>query len=126
MPIIDRLLGILGLGATIANVALLKRFLAGVTIVIALTAISSTMVGMLLIMGLYGLYMGLVHYGFDQEAAIITVSALALTVTAVLVALAIMRWRELKEMPDLMKSPIINEAGKLADAFMDGFLGSRR
>ena len=42
---------------TVASASLLKRFLSDVTAVVALTAISGTMVGMILIAGFYGLYL---------------------------------------------------------------------
>lgn len=125
---VDKLLGIAGMGSTIANISLLKRFLSGIAVVIALTAISSTMMGMLLIAGFYALYLSLVHHGLDPSIAALTVGGGALLIVIVLGIFAVIRWYELRDMPRLlyMEAPIINRAHKLADAFINGLLSERK
>jgi len=123
MSSIEKILGIVGVGSTIANISLLKRFLSGVTVVIALTAISSTLAGMLMILGFYGLYLSLLHYGLQPQAAMVTVSGIATLITVALGGLAVLRWRQLRDMPNLMQeSPVINQISKIAHAFVDGLL----
>ncbi len=126
MSYIDKVLGIAGMGSTIANVSLLKRFLSGVTTVIALTAISSTMAGMLLLTAIYGLYLGLIHYGLEPVAAVVAMGSLALIITAILAWMAVMRWRELRELPHIMThGPLMGQVNRIADAFVDGLLSRR-
>jgi len=127
MSYVDKLLGIAGMSSTIAHVSMLKRFLSGVTVVIALTAVSSTMAGMILIVALYALYLSLVHHGLDQQTAVLTVTGLAVIATGALAALAVFRWRQLRNMPHLMpSSPVLGHVSKLADAFVAGLLAERR
>ena len=124
---VDKLLGLAGMGSTIANISLLRRFLSGVAVVIALTAISSTIAGMLLIAGFYALYLSLIHHGLDPSLAALTVGGGALIIVIVLAIFAVLRWYELREMPRLlyMETPIISRASKLADAFINGLLAER-
>lgn len=128
MSTIDRLLGLAGMGSTIANISFLKRFLSGVAVVVALTAVSSTILGMLLVAGLYALYISLVHHGLDPAVAALTASGIALAIVIALAVLAIMRWYQLRDMPrlfDNMEAPIINRVSRLADAFISGLLADR-
>jgi MFS superfamily sulfate permease-like transporter len=124
---VDRLLGLAGMGSTIANISMLKRFLSGIAVVIALTAISSTMAGMLLIAGFYALYLTLIHHGLDPSLAALTVGGGALTIVIVLAIWAVLRWYELRDMPRLLytEAPLIHRATKLADAFINGLLAER-
>ncbi len=122
---VDKLLGLAGMGSSIANVSLLKRFLSGITVVLALTAISSTMIGMIAIVGFYGLYVALIHYGLEHSAAVVMVVSLALIVAGTLATMAAIRWRELREMPRIIESPLLSQVGKLAEAFMNGLTAGR-
>jgi hypothetical protein len=124
---VDKLLGLAGVGSTIASVTLLKRFLSGIAVVIALTAISSTMAGMLLITGFYALYLSLTHHGLDPTIAAITIGSVALIIVIVLAVMAVMRWYQLRDMPRLLhgESPLIDRASKLAAAFINGLLTER-
>jgi hypothetical protein len=127
MSYMDKILGIAGMGSTLANVSMLRRFLTGVTVVIALTAVSSTMAGMIIIVALYGLYLALMHHGLDPQAAVIAVSAFAVIITALLATLAFVRWRQLKDMPHFMNSEtsIASQVHQLVDAFVGGLLSGR-
>lgn len=124
---VDKLLGLAGVGSTIANISLLRRFLSGVAVVIALTAISSTMAGMLLIAGFYALYLSLIHHGLDPTIAAVTIGGVALIIVIVLAVMAVMRWYQLRDMPRLLhvESPLIDQASKLAEAFISGLLTER-
>src|SRR5262249_31128284 len=113
--------------STIANISMFKRFLSGIAVIVALTAIGSILAGMLLVVGFFGLYFGLVHHGLDPLIAAVTVSGLALIIVIVLAVWAVIRWYQLREMPRLlyMEQPLIDRAGRLADAFINGLLAVR-
>jgi hypothetical protein len=116
------------MGSAVANISLLKRFLSGIAVIIALTAVGSTILGMLLIAGLYALYISLIHHGLDPAVAALTASGIALAVVIALATVAIMRWYQLRDMPRLfegMEAPIIGRVGRLADAFIAGLLAER-
>jgi hypothetical protein len=127
MSYIDKLLGIAGVGSTLANISLLKRFLSGVSTVIALTALCSTMVGMILIVALYALYLALIHHGLEPQAALFTAAGMAVVVMAGLALAAVMRWRELRGMPEMLlqPAPVISKVGEIADAFITGLTTER-
>jgi hypothetical protein len=132
MSYIEKMLGIAGIGTTFVNVStnvsILRQFMAGVTIVLALTAISCTLLGGLIAVGFYAFYLALVHYGLDADAALITVSSTAFLVILALGAIAAARWRELREMPKLLNIEMlgIGKAGRLVDAFLAGLSSGRR
>ena len=90
-----KLIGLLSIGSSVANVALVRRFLEGIVGAIALTILSAIMAGALLVGGLYGLYMGLTRHGLDPDAALITMGAISVLLTATLVGLALTRLRQL-------------------------------
>jgi hypothetical protein len=127
MSTIEKVIGVAGMGTTIANASLLKRFLSDMTMVVALTAISGTMVGMILIVGFYGLYLTLMHNGLQEVAAILTVGGIVLVIAATLAGMAYSRWRQLHDLPGNMleESPIISNLSKLAESFMDGLMAGR-
>jgi len=124
---IDRLLGLAGMGSTIANVSMIKQFLSGIAVVVAFTAISGTMAGMLLTAGLYALYVSLMHHGLDPVAAAIMVSSLAVIIMAGFGGVALVQWRQLREIPRLfsIEKPIIKRAHRLAEAFIEGLMTER-
>jgi len=127
MSYLDKLLGIVGMGSTIANATLLRKFLTNVMLVMVLTAISGTMAGMILIAGFYGLYLGLVHYGVDPSTAALSIGGLTLIITIGLASLAVLRFRHLRDIPGVMSlnGPIMSRVGEVADAFIDGLLTGR-
>jgi hypothetical protein len=125
MSTVDKFLGLAGMGSTLVHASVLKRFLSGVTAVVALTVISSTMAGMIAVVGFYALYLGLVHYGLDYRAAVVTVSGFAVILTAALATLAVLRWRHLREMPRLLETPVFGDMGRIAEAFINGLKTGR-
>jgi len=126
MSSINKLLGLASVGSTIANVSLLQRFLTDVTAVVALTAVAGTMLGAIVILGFYGLYLGLIAHGLDPQTAFIAVSVLALVVIALVTTIAVMRWRHLRATPHNILSldtPIVAQVGRLVDSFLAGLMG---
>jgi len=127
MSSLDKLLGLAGMGSTIANVTLLKRLLSQVIIIVALTAISSLMTGAILIAGFYGLYLALLHYGTDPTAAIFITVGMALALTAAVAGFAVFRWRQMHEASHETGGASLGRIGQIADAFIDGLLtGGKR
>jgi hypothetical protein len=127
MSTFEKVIGVAGMGTTLVNASLLKRFLSDVTMVVALTAISGTMVGMILIVGFYGLYLTLMHNGLQPEAAIFTVGGIVLVIAATLGGMAYSRFRQLRDLPGNMleETPVIGHLSKLAEAFIDGLMTGR-
>ena len=127
MPIMDKLLGLATVGSAVANTALFHRFTTSLTNILALTLIGSLMAGLLLIGAYIAIYFGLVHYGLDPIAAIITVAVLLIITIATIFLLIAVRLRQLREishysihsnLPNLSKIPSIVEA------FMEGLFSS--
>jgi hypothetical protein len=82
---------------------------------------------MLLSVALYGLYLTLIHYGLDQQAALVTIGGITLVIIIIFGAAAMARWRELKELPHIFSdAPLPGHIGRIADAFVHGFLSDRR
>jgi len=119
--------GLAGVGGTIVNISLLKRFLSCVAAIVAFTAISGTMAGMLLIGALYALDLSLIHHGMTSLGAGLLSCGLAITLVMLFGVLAFMRWQQLRDMPSLLsrETPFIHRAGKLAEAFIDGLMSER-
>ncbi len=127
MPMLDTLLGLAGVGTTIANVSLVRRFLSGIALVVALTAAGGVMTGIFMAAMLYALYLSLVRHGLDPVIAAVMIGGFALVIIALLGTFAAMRWYQLREIPNLLypEKPFFARAGKIADAFMNGFIGDR-
>jgi len=125
MSAISKLLGVATLGSTLASVALLRRFLSGVTSVVALVIVTAIMGCVLLLGALGAAYLGLVHYGLDPYVAALTVAAFMFLVVATLMGFTIIRLRHLRELPyhDLHPEiPNLSRISDIANAFMDGLL----
>jgi hypothetical protein len=117
-------MGLASIGSSLANVSLLHRFLEGIISLIALTIVSAMMAGMLILTGLYGIYVVLTRYGLTPDAALVTIIALGLAITLALVSLTYARLRHLRSLPELILPrnflPLARTA-RLTQAFMEGF-----
>ena len=125
MAIVEKLLGVATIGGALANVALLERFLTGITHVVALSVISGLMICLLLIGTFFGLYFGLTHYGLDPTVAALTVGALAFLITLGIIGLTVLKLRQLQELPVHAihaSMPVLAHLSSLAAAFIEGLL----
>jgi hypothetical protein len=127
MSSLDKILSIAGVGSTIANAALLRRFLAGVMLAIILAAMSGTMLGALFIAVFYGVYFALVANGVHSLTAASIVVGTIVALTVFTTVFAWFRWRRLREMSRHLESPgsIVSKVTRLADSFLDGLLKPR-
>jgi len=124
MAILDKLVGLAGMESMVASTAILKQFLSGIVVVIALTAVSSTLAGILMMAGLYAFYLGLIRHGLDPTVAALLAVGIAVIVMAGLGIWAMIRWRELKDMPGRLYGEVslLGRVDRMADAFIDGLL----
>jgi hypothetical protein len=80
---------------------------------------------MLLVAGFFLLYFGLVHYGLEPAAALLSVAFLALGVTAGFVTAAALKLQELRSLPfhKINRSvPAISQVGDILHSFINGLL----
>ncbi len=122
---LGKLLSIATVGSTFANVALLRRFLSGVTGVVALVVVSAIMGCVILVAGLAAAYFGLIHYGLDPYAAALTIAVFMLLIMGLLIGLTAVRLRHLRELPyhDMYQElPSLSRVAGITDAFLDGLL----
>ena len=126
---IGKLISLISLGGTVASVAMLKRFLAGLTVVIALTIVSALMVAVLISGCFVALYIGLTRFGIDSDMALTIVGLLILSITVISGWLAVIKMRELRELPfhpsDHSEIPSLSKLGGIAAAFAEGLLTTR-
>jgi hypothetical protein len=126
---ISKLMGLASIGSSVANVALLQRFLEGIIGIIALTIVSAMMAGMLVVSGFYAAYVGLMHYGLDPDAAGVTIILLACIATLSLIGWVVWQLRNLRELPRHALPhglpPVMARATDMAQAFIEGFLHPR-
>ncbi len=122
---IEKIMSVVSIGGTVANVALLQRFLSGVTVVVALTVISAFMIGLMLT-GLFGaLYFCLVHYGLLPEIAALMVALFALLMTITLAVIVILRVKHLRGLPSQMLRKDLSSLaplGEVLESFINGFM----
>ena len=124
LPFISRLAGFAQVGGTLANIGMMHRFSAGITSIIAFTVLSSLMAGMLLVCGFYGMYLGLVQYGMDSNAALMVIALVMLFLTILLGAMAYLRLQELRDIPTRFmrrEPPGFARVGNVVNAFLKGF-----
>ena len=126
---IGKLISLLSLGGTVASVAMLKRFLAGLAVVVALTITCALMAAVLISGCFVALYFGLVRAGLSPDMALVSVGLLVLLVTLVSGWLAVLKLRELRELPfhamDTSNVPSLGRLAGIANSFVEGLLAGR-
>jgi len=126
MSYFGKLLDITTLGSTVTGFALLQKFLSRLTVIVALTIISSIMVVVLMMAGFYAVYVSLVYYGVAHQAAMVTTGGIALLVTLTLIGITVSRLRQIRNIHHLMLDlPVISNIRSLADSFIEGFFSRR-
>lgn len=121
---IGKLMGLASIGSSLANIALLQRFLGDIVSIIALTILSAMMTAMLLIGCFYGAYAGLTDYGLNPVVASVTVAGIALLLTALLIGLTVRKLRQLHELPKHLRAgiPPFSRTGTIVHAFLEEFM----
>jgi hypothetical protein len=121
---ISKLIGLASIGGAFMNVSMLQRFLSGITSVIALTVMGALTASMLIACAFFGIYISLVRYGMETEAAFITVLGLVFFLTVALAGLAWLRLQRLRELPyHIMLRrdiPVVSKVHGVVNAFLDG------
>ena len=123
MGMIGKLSGVASIGGTLASLSLMQKYLGDVTSVIALTIVSSIMVGLLMASGLYGGYIGLIHYGLDPAAAALVIVGVVFLLALATGLMAALKFRQLREMSQLHRQqslPGLSRVSTIASAFLDG------
>jgi membrane protein implicated in regulation of membrane protease activity len=131
---IDKILGAVTVGGTLANVTLnanmLQRFLESVALVVV-TAIAGSILGCVLLLGgFYALYAGMVGAGLPAPAAALIVALLMFAATAALIIAMLSRLRQLHQKAPTASGfrrhlPLLGRLGTVADAFLDGMARRR-
>ena len=67
--------------------ALFQQLLVGAALLVILTIVAALMIAILLAGGLYGIYVALLSYGLNSEAAWVTVSCIAVLLTVLTILL---------------------------------------
>ena len=125
MSVIAKLIGLATMGSTVSNAYLMKRLFSRIIIAVVLAVVTSLMVVLLVAAGLYGLYMGLVHFGCAPMDAMIMVCGLLLLITLVLISLTLKHMRCLREGLNEVLSPqipVVSDFHAIISAFVDGFM----
>lgn len=126
---ISKLLGIANIGSLLANTGIMHRFLSSMAKIIVMAIVCAFTLCALLAGVVVMLYFVLVSYGFDPAAVIVTLGAAALIL---MVTLALATTHHLRRFRD-HSAYIFPSAhskwpdlGNIANAFIDGFLGSKK
>jgi len=126
---ISNLLGVASVGSVLASANILHRFLSSMAKIMVLAIVCAFMLCALMVGVFVVLYFSSVQYGFDPAAVAVALSAVALFLTGSLAAATAHQLRRFRDhsaysfpnshgsWPDL---------GSVANAFMDGFLGSKK
>ncbi len=101
---------------------LFQRLLSGIVVVAGLTIITSIMVSAILISSLVAAYFALLHYGIEQQAALLIISITVILTIVALIILTLACLHHLRQMPRtlLKRSPLTARAMDTLDAFSDG------
>jgi len=120
---IGKLIGLASIGSSLANLAMVQRFLEGLIGVIVLSIVGAAMTSMLLIAGLYGSYRGLTYYGLDHEAALVMIASVAVLLTAAVIGFTLARLRHLREISLCalpQEFPHLAHIPSVINAFLEG------
>lgn len=124
MDLIGRMLGMFAFSDFASESGFIHRVLHAMATVVAYTVLTGMLAGGLVIGLLYGGYLALLHYGVDDNVALVTV----ITVMALLTALTVLKVKlELSRLTSLnyrAPSPVDKIADKVrpvVDSFWEGF-----
>jgi len=126
---IGKILGMMTIGRSLVSVGLLRRFLRIFTNLLILAIVSAFMLCILLASFLYAIYLGLIQYGIAPHLAGAMMIMVVVMATVVLVALSLFQLRQLRDLSQGSLSPSkshIPDIGCIAEAFIDGFLHSKK
>ena len=84
MALLEKLCGILMANRTLYNTLLVEDLLWGIFIFILLAVVAGVLIGGLLIGSFYAVYLALIHYGLEPNAALIALGGLAVILFSVL------------------------------------------
>jgi hypothetical protein len=117
------LLGLLAFRNIGKQTQLIREFLNGLAVVIALTIISGMLVGALLVGGLYAFYHVLVSYNMQPGAALWLTAGIAVVLTALVVSLTLSAICRLGQLPKQImeaSAPIATKTNGIINSFLDG------
>jgi len=108
---------------------MLQKFLVGITTIVTLTIIGAMLGSLFLICGFSLLYLELTRNGLDPAVALLLIGGIVFVMTLTLVVLAVLRIRELQEMPVLSlvqrNVPTLAYAHEIAESFLSGLLSTK-
>ena len=122
---IGKIVGLITLGKGFTQTLMFRKFLSGVAAVVALTIITGMMVGSLMLVSIYGIYLALMNYGLEPTAAMFATVGIAVFITGLLIFFTLAHLRRLADVPKQLmqtESPVAQRMSTLADSFVDGLL----
>lgn len=126
---ISNLLGVASVGSVLASANIMHRFLSSMAKIMVLAIVCAFMLCALMVGVFVVLYFGLVHYGFDPAAVAMALGALALLLTITLAAATTHQLRRFRDHSAYSSSQSRGDwpdLGGIANAFIDGFLNSKK
>ncbi len=121
----SRVLGLLTLGRALKEGPIIKKLISQITVVIALTALSAMMIGVLFVCALYGIYRAFLYAGVGNDPAIVYTILVAVIITTIIIACTVSAFKKLHKLAKKMNdagSPITSKARNIAGSFIDGLM----
>lgn len=112
------------IGNTIANAAALQRILSGILVAMLLTVIAAALGSVLLMAGIYALYI-ILSYSFGAQLAAVIILALVSLTAIILSSWVVLRWRKLPHHVYQFDTRLASQVAPVVDAFVAGFKTSR-
>ncbi len=126
---ISNLLGVASVGSVLASANIMHRFLSSMAKIMVLAIVCAFMLCALLVAVFVALYFGLVRYGLDPVDVTMALGAVALLLTITLVAATAHQLRRFRD-HSAYSLPKSNspwpDLGSIVNAFIDGFLNSKK
>ncbi|MDD2325494.1 MAG: hypothetical protein PHW63_05790 [Alphaproteobacteria bacterium] len=126
---ISKLLGVASVGSVLASANIMHRFLSSMAKIMVLAIVCAFMLCALMVGVFVALYFSLVQYGFDPVAVAVVLGAVVSLLTVTIVAATVHQLRCFRDHSaySLPKSRSDwPDFGNIANAFIDGFLGSKK
>ena len=126
---ISNLLGVASVGSVLASANIMHRFLLSMAKIMVLAIVCAFMLCALMVGVFVMLYFSLVHYGLDPAVVAIALGAVALLLTVALVAATthqLRRFRDYSAYSSSKSHGALPGLGSIVNAFIDGFLNSKK
>lgn len=126
---ISNLLGVASVGSALASAGIMHRFLLSMAKIMVLAIVCAFMLCALMVGVFVLLYFGLVHYGLDPTAVAMALGAVAFLLTVALAAATtyqLRRFRDHSAYSSSKSKSALPDLGSIVNAFIDGFLRSKK